>query len=56
VYGEVELGILEAPALAQLQAYAGTPNYWNFLTNHAGQVHIFRQRVSIPAADPTAYP
>jgi Tfp pilus assembly protein PilV len=56
-YVEVELGIMEAPALAQLQALTNSPAaYTNFLTSHAGQVHIFRQRVSIPAADPAAYP
>jgi hypothetical protein len=56
-YVEVELGILESPTLARLQAFAGSPtNYFNFLTNHAGQVHIFRQRVTIPAVDSTAYP
>jgi hypothetical protein len=60
-YVEVELGILETPTVAQLQAYtnSGTNSgtrYTNFLTSHAAQVHIFRQRVSIPAVDPTAYP
>jgi hypothetical protein len=55
-YVEVELGILETPTVAQLQAYTNTQAaYWQFLTNHAAQVHIFRQRVSIPAVDPTAY-
>jgi hypothetical protein len=59
-YVEVELGILESPTLARLQAYTNsagpTAAYWNYLTNHTGQVHIFRQRVNIPAADPAAYP
>jgi hypothetical protein len=60
-YVEVELGILEAPTLARLQALTnseGTANspYWQYLTNHTGQVHIFRQRITIPAADPAAYP
>lgn len=60
-YVEIELGILESPTLAQLQALTnsagtlGSP-YWQYLTNHTGQVHIFRQRVTIPAADPAAYP
>jgi len=27
----------------------------NYLSNHAGQVHIFRQRISIPTADAQAY-
>jgi hypothetical protein len=60
-YVEVELGIMESPTLAKLQALtnsAGNPNgaYWQFLTSHAGQVHIFRQRVTISAANPAAYP
>jgi hypothetical protein len=56
-YVEVELGILESPVLAQLQALTNSPAaYAQFLTSHAGQVHIFRQRVTIPAVDPTAYP
>ena len=56
-YVEVELGIMESPTLAQLQALTNTPvAYTNFLTSHAGQVHIFRQRVTIPAVDSAAYP
>jgi hypothetical protein len=62
-YVEVELGIMESPTYARLQALTNTillpvnqSAYWNFLTNHAGQVHIFRQRITIPAADPAAYP
>ncbi len=56
-YVEVELGVLESPVLARLQALTNSPAaYANFLTSHAGQVHIFRQRVTIPAADPAAYP
>jgi hypothetical protein len=27
----------------------------NYLTNYAGQVHIFRQRIPIRNVDPTAY-
>jgi hypothetical protein len=56
-YVEIELGILESPTLTRLQALTNTPlAFTQFLTSHAGQVHIFRQRVTIPAADPAAYP
>lgn len=56
-YVDVELGIMETPTLQQLQALTNSPaTYLNFLTNHAAQVHIFRQRVTIPSADPAAYP
>ena len=56
-YVEVELGILESPTLAKLQSFTNSPtSYWNYLTNHTGQVHIFRQRVTIPAVDSAAYP
>ena len=56
-YVDVELGILESPTLTRLQALTNTPAaFMQFLTNHAGQVHIFRQRVTIPAVDSTAYP
>ena len=55
-YVDIELGIMETPTLQKLQAFAGTPNYAGFLTSHAAQVHIFRQRVTIPSTDPAAYP
>lgn len=55
---EVELGILETRTL---QRYYSMTNANNtaanaFLANHAGQVHMFRQRIPIRAVDPTAYP
>jgi hypothetical protein len=28
----------------------------NYLVNHAGQVHVFRQRIAIRGVDPAAYP
>ncbi|HXD01579.1 MAG TPA: hypothetical protein VN048_19745 [Verrucomicrobiae bacterium] len=56
-YVEVELGIMESPTLARLQALTNSPTaYMQFLTSHAGQVHIFRQRITIPAVDSAAYP
>ncbi len=53
---EVELGILENRALQRY--YSMTNNFsvaQGYLTSHAGQVHIFRQRIPIRTVDATAY-
>ena len=56
-YVEVELGVMETPTVQRLQVLTNTPvAYWSYLTNHAAEVHIFRQRISIPAVDPSVYP
>lgn len=56
-YVEVELGVMETPALNGLSAFTNSPTaFYHYLTNHAAQVHIFRQRVAVAAVDPTAYP
>lgn len=58
-YVEVELGILETRTLQRYYSMTNSANptvAQNFLQSHAGQVHIFRQRVPIRAVDPTAYP
>ena len=57
---DVELGVLEDRALAHYQALATTgagPNTpaWGYLTNHAGAVHIFRQRITVRNANPAAF-
>jgi prepilin-type N-terminal cleavage/methylation domain-containing protein len=50
---EIELGILEPETLAQFrQLPAGTPFAERFLSNHASQVQIFRQRIPIWQAPP----
>ena len=53
---EFELGVLEDRARARAQSlsqsYAAQTNY---LAGQAGAVHVFRQRVSIPNVDPSAY-
>jgi len=60
-YVEVELGVLEDRALARYQALSvggtgpGTPAR-AYLASHAGQVHIFRQRIPIRNVNPAAYP
>ena len=54
---EVELGVLEdthAPARRR-SAQRAPPAQMNYLSNHVGQVHLFRQRVVIRNVDPTAY-
>jgi hypothetical protein len=58
---EIQLGVLEDRTLARAAsfglAYPTPPpyNYANYLTQQAGKVHLFRQRVVIPNFDPTAY-
>lgn len=60
---ELELGVLEDRALAKYQALAsaGSPATgpsslaWGYLSNHAAQVHIFRQRIPIRNVNPAAY-
>jgi hypothetical protein len=59
-YVEVELGILEDRTLAHYQALTNGSDgpgsaAWNYLMNHAGQVHIFRQRIPIRNVNPVAY-
>ena len=51
---EVNLGVVED---AVLQHAEGLPPAaaLNYLSNHVGQVHLFRQRVWIRNVDPTAY-
>lgn len=54
-YVEVQFGILE-PAV--LKRYNSIPNViarQNFLSNHAGNVQLFRQRIPIRNVDPSAY-
>jgi hypothetical protein len=54
---EIELGILESQTYKSYKALvAGNPGAGAaFLSNHVGQVHIFRQRVPIHNVDPSAY-
>ena len=53
---ELELGVLEDRPLARAESLS--QNYTaqtNYLAQQAGAVHLFRQRVTIPNVDPTAY-
>jgi prepilin-type N-terminal cleavage/methylation domain-containing protein len=51
---EVEMGVLEDSTLAHAESL-GASFQTNYLAQHAGQVHIFRQRVPIRNVDPAAY-
>ena len=53
---ELQVGILEDRPLARAQSLPyGTPAQVNYLQQQAGHVHVFRQQVTIPNLDPTAY-
>ena len=53
---EVELGLLEDRALQRAESLANNATaQMNYLSNHAGQVHLFRQRIPIRNVDPSAY-
>jgi hypothetical protein len=51
---EVELGVMEDAILARAEGLPATAQT-AYLSNHVGQVHLFRQRVMIRNVDPTAY-
>jgi type II secretory pathway pseudopilin PulG len=52
---EVELGILENTVYERFKAIGNAVAQRNYLSNHAAQVHIFRQRVSVRNVDPAAF-
>ena len=61
---EIELGVLEDRALARAESLGGgaqppsptaAPLQWQYLQQQAGKVHLFRQRVTIPNVDSSAY-
>ena len=60
---EIQLGVLEDRALARASSFitageprnSSNPGFSNYLAQQAGKVHVFRQRVTIPNCDPTAY-
>ena len=51
---EVELGVLEDSTLQRAESLSGAAQL-NYLSNHIGQVHLFRQRVMIRNVDPAVY-
>ena len=52
---ELELGVLEDRTLARAESRGTPAAQWNYLTNQVGALHLFRQRVSIPNVDASAY-
>jgi type II secretory pathway pseudopilin PulG len=53
---EIELGVLEDRVLQRAESLADNVKaQMTYLSNHVGQVHIFRQRVWIRNVDPSAY-
>ena len=53
---EIELSVLEDRALQRAETWPnGSLLQSNYLAQQAGKVHIFRQRVTIPNVDPSAY-
>ncbi len=55
-YVELEIGVLETPALERYQSFASAKAQQNYLQGLAGQVHIFRRRIPIHDVDPLTYP
>jgi prepilin-type N-terminal cleavage/methylation domain-containing protein len=53
---QLEMGVLEDRALQRAESLSGSaPAQANYLAGRAGQVHVFRQRVLVLNADPSAY-
>jgi prepilin-type N-terminal cleavage/methylation domain-containing protein len=53
---EIEMGVVEDRTLQRAESFGGNAvAQSNWLANAAAQVHIFRERVSIPNVDPTVY-
>ncbi len=54
---EINLGVLEDRTIQRAESLPGLPSLAqsNYLAGRVGQVHVFRQRVWIRNADPSAY-
>jgi len=59
---EIEMATLEDRTLSRVESLGiqgkipwQVPVQWQYLTNSAGKVHVFRQRVAIPNVDPSVY-
>jgi hypothetical protein len=53
---EIELGVLEDRTLQRAESLGASQVLQsNYLAGAAGKVHVFRQRVTIPNVDPSAY-
>jgi prepilin-type N-terminal cleavage/methylation domain-containing protein len=54
-YVEIEIGVLEKDTLARYQSIPNPAVQAAYLARHAGNVHLFRQRVAIRNVDRSAY-
>jgi len=54
-YVEVQIGVLEPAVLKRYKSIPDPTVRSNFLAAHAGNVQLFRQRIAIRNADPSAY-
>jgi len=53
---EIQMGVVEDRTLQRASTWPnGSTAQINYLAQQAGQVHVFRQRISIPNLDPAAY-
>ncbi len=52
---EIELGFLESRTVARVNGLPTAAARRNYLSNHVGQVHMFRQRIPISTVDVKAY-
>ena len=52
---ELQLGVVEDRALARALSFGNFSAASNYLAGQSGSVHLFRQRVTIPNVDPSAY-
>jgi prepilin-type N-terminal cleavage/methylation domain-containing protein len=53
---QIEMGVIEDRALQRAESLSASPSAQaSYLQQQAGAVHVFRQRVSIPNVDPSAY-
>ena len=52
---EIQMGVLEDRVIQHAESIGSSLAQSNYLSQQAGKVHLFRQRVSIPNVDPSAY-
>jgi hypothetical protein len=52
---ELEIGILEDRTFQRYQSLVSAAAQYAYLSNHVGQVHLFRQRIPVRNVDYTAY-
>ena len=52
---ELQMGVIEDRALQRAESFGSLTAASNYLAQQSGRVHVFRQRVTIPNVDPSAY-